>query len=157
MVTAIGRRRYRMSADDAEDVFQDSVLTYLLSRNRYPAGSNHFGVLVGVFHRKALASLRRSRRRVRSFERVARRLASARRAPEPPDAAMIRAERSAAIQAAVNALADDVRETLLCLAEGRHRRFELIERLGINRNTFDSRLHVARKRLRQHLARRGGV
>jgi RNA polymerase sigma factor (sigma-70 family) len=157
MVTAVARRRYGVHAVDAEDVFQDSVVTYLRIRNRYPADANHFGLFVGIFHRTTLTSLKRSRRRLGVLERLATRLAHAQRTPDPasaPDAAALSVERAAAIRAAVATLDRDAREALLPLAEGRHSRLDLIARLGINRNTFDSRLRVARNRLRRDLVAR---
>ena len=54
------------------------------------------------------------------------------------------------------AAAVDAREALLPLAEGRHSRLDLIARLGVNRNTYDSRLRVARNRLRRDLVSRNG-
>jgi len=159
MVTAVARRRYGVQVTDAEDAFQDSVLTYLRVRGRYPADANHFGLFVGIFHRTTLTSLKRSRQRRHILERLATRLAHAQRAFDPahaPDAAALRAERTTAIRAAVATLDRDAREALLPLAEGRHSRLDLIARLGVNRNTYDSRLRVARNRLRRDLVSRNG-
>ena len=160
MVTAVARRRYGIRAADAEDVFQDSVLTYLRIRGRYPADANHFGLFVGIFRRTVLTSLRRSRRRLGVLARLAERLEHAQRKFDPadaPDAAALSVERAAAIRAAVATLDRDARDALLPLADGQHSRFDLIARLGINRNTYDSRLRVARKRLRRNLVARGGL
>ena len=159
MVTAVARRRYGVQATDAEDAFQDAVVTYLRVRGRYPADANHFGLFVGIFHRTALTSLKRSRQRRHILERLATRLAHAQREFDPanaPDAAALRAERTTAIRAAVATLDRDAREALLPLAEGRHSRLDLIARLGVNRNTYDSRLRVARNRLRRDLVSRNG-
>jgi RNA polymerase sigma factor (sigma-70 family) len=159
MVCSVVRRRYGIRAEDAEDVFQDAVVTYLEVRERYPAGANHFGLLVGISHRKALKALAGSRKRARRLELLAARVALEQRGRDPihsPEWPVIRDERDAAIRKAIAALPHPARETLLSIAEGTERRLELIARLGVNRNTFDSRLHVARTALRRDLARRGG-
>jgi len=157
-VTRIARRRLGIRADDAEDLFQDSVVAYLEMRHSHRPDENHLALFVGVLHRMARASLATARRRARGLDRWATRFTHDRRgldARSSPDAGARRAERDAAIRGAIAAMSHDVREALIALADGRCRRLELIAQLGINRNTFDSRLHKARSRLRCELARRG--
>jgi DNA-directed RNA polymerase specialized sigma24 family protein len=55
------------------------------------------------------------------------------------------------IRGAIECLPEDSQEILLDLAEGRVTRLEMIDRMGINRNTFDSRLRSLRLKLRQQL------
>ncbi len=158
MTERLARKRYGIRAGDADDVFQESVLTYLVVRHRYPADANHVGLFFGVFHRTALTFLSSVRRRAAKLERLGAKLARERHELEEsssPVSATLRAERDAAIRESVAALPDDARDNLLALASGGVRRLELVARLGVNRNTFDSRLHAARGKLRRELARRG--
>ncbi len=53
----MARARYGLRPDDSEDVFHEAVATYLTIHARYPSGDNHFGLLVGIFHKKALEHL----------------------------------------------------------------------------------------------------
>jgi DNA-directed RNA polymerase specialized sigma24 family protein len=159
MVAGIARVRYGIAADDAQDVYQDSVVAYLLVKDRYARDANHFGLFVGIFHHKAMRFLSTERGRGRSLERFAAHLAcglSEFDAATSPDAAVRRVERDAAIRDSVASLPRDERALLLELGEGRSRRLDLIARLGINRNTFDSRLHEARASLRRSLRARSG-
>ncbi len=68
---------------------------------------------------------------------------------------VIRDEDAQLISAAISTLSDEGRELLLTLAEGRMTRLELIESLGINRNTFDTRLRSLRLKLKETLLRQG--
>jgi len=154
----VARRRYGIRAGDADDVFQESALTYLLVRPRYARDANHFGLFFGIFHRTALKFLSSARGRAAKLERLGARLAHERRAPDEsssPAASTLRAERDAAIRDSVAALSEGARGPLLDLASGCVRRLDLVARLGVNRNTFDSRLRTARRKLRRELARRG--
>src|SRR5262245_56396087 len=42
----MARTRYGIRAQDAHDIFHESVATYLQIHGRYPPGDNHFGLLV---------------------------------------------------------------------------------------------------------------
>jgi len=164
MTTAIARSRRGLTADDAEDVFQDAVVTYLRIQQRYPAHINRFGLLVGIFHRRMLEFASRSQRRRRGLERFVRRLASERDRRVPgrdadgaADSRIVREETARAIRASISSLPDGIRPILLALAEGRRRRLDLVRELGISRNTFDSRLHVAREALRRRAVAAGAM
>lgn len=164
MAAAIARSRRGIRTDDAEDLFHDAVVTYLQIQSRYPDEVNRFGLLVGIFHKKVLEFTATSQRRQRGLERFARRLASdrghslpGRDTAAPADGSIIREETSAAIRASIASLPEGIRSVLVALAEGRKRRLELVRELGISCNTFDSRLHVARERLRRRAVAAGAM
>lgn len=158
----IARTRYGIRAQDAQDIFHESVATYLTIHTRYPEDENHFGILVGIFHRKSLEFLGAVKRSGRVAERLAAKLRADRptvaRGEDPEGAAadaVIRAEDAKLIRDAINSLQPDSRAMLLALADGECSRLEMIESLGINRNTFDTRLRVLRLRLKRMLGANG--
>jgi RNA polymerase sigma factor (sigma-70 family) len=160
----MARARYGILPQDAEDIFHEAVVTYLAIHERYPAGDNHFGLLVGVYHKKSLEFLDGQDRRGRVAKRFVARLQADRpdvaRGEDPSGPAVervVREEDAALIRSAIATLSDDARELLLTLAEGRMTRLELIEALGINRNTFDTRLRGVRLRLKRTLEDSGVV
>jgi RNA polymerase sigma factor (sigma-70 family) len=160
----MARARYGILPQDAEDIFHEAVVTYLAIHERYPSGDNHFGLLVGVFHKKSLEFLDSQDRRGRVAKRFVARLQADRpevaRGEDPSGAAadrVVRAEDAALIRAAIATLSEEARELLLTLAEGRMTRLELIQVLGINRNTFDTRLRGVRLRLKQTLSESGVI
>lgn len=161
-VAFIARARYGIQIQDAEDIFHEAVATYLTIHSRYASGDNHFGLLVGIFQKKALEHLGARERDGRVKRRLVHKLQADRpvvaRGEDPKGAALdrvIRAEDAALIRAAIASLNDEGREVLLTIAEGRRSRLELIEELGVNRNTFDTRLRAARLKLRDRLQRQG--
>jgi RNA polymerase sigma factor (sigma-70 family) len=160
----MARARYGILPQDSEDIFHEAVVTYLAIHERYPPGDNHFGLLVGVFHKKSLEFLDGQDRRGRVVRRFVARLKADRpdmaRGEDPSGAAadrVVREEDAALIRSAISMLTPEARELLLTLAEGRMTRLELIEALGINRNTFDTRLRGVRLRLKRTLAESGVV
>ncbi len=161
-VCFLARARYGILPQDAEDIFSDSVVTYLKIHQRYPLNENHFGILVGVFHKKSLEFLDGRDRSVRVARRFIARLQAERpelaRGEDPSGAAVervLREEDATLIRAAIASLPVDTRELLLKLAEGGMTRLEMIEALGINRNTFDTRLRAVRLRLKEALENSG--
>lgn len=161
-VSFVARARYGIALEDAEDIFHEAVATYLTIHGRYPAGDNHFGLLVGVFHKKSLEHLGSRERDGRVTRRLVTRLQADRpsiaRGEDPKGAALervIRREDAHLIRAAISSLNDEGRDLLLTLAEGKRSRLELIEDMGLNRNTFDTRLRSARLKLRARLERKG--
>ncbi len=161
-VCFIARARYGIRPQDADDIFHESIQTYLGVFSRYPEGDNHFGLLVGIFHKKCLEHLSARERDGRAARRFVDRLRRDRpvvaRGEDPKGPVVdrvIRGEDAELIRAAIAALSDEARELLLALAEGRASRLELIEALGINRNTFDTRLRASRLRLKATLEQRG--
>jgi RNA polymerase sigma factor (sigma-70 family) len=163
-VCLLARARYGILAQDAEDLFHESVVTYLAVHQRYPPEDNHFGILVGIFHKKCLEFLDHQQRMGRVTQRFVARLVAERpdlaRGEDPEGAAVdrvVRGEDAEMIRAAIASLSAEAREMLLTLAEGRMTRLELVEVLGINRNTFDTRLRGVRLRLRRVLADNGVI
>jgi RNA polymerase sigma factor (sigma-70 family) len=158
----LARARYGILPQDAEDVFHDAVLTYIAVHERYPPGDNHFGLLVGIFHKKSLEFLDSQERRGRVARRFVAKLQADRpdvaRGEDPCGPAVdrvIREEDASLIRSAIASLSDEARELLLTLAEGRMSRLDLIRALGINRNTFDTRLRGVRLRLKGTLESAG--
>jgi RNA polymerase sigma factor (sigma-70 family) len=158
----IARARYGILPQDAEDIFHEAIVTYLAIHERYPPGDNHFGLLVGVYHKKSLEFLDSQDRRGRVARRFVAKLQADRpviaRGEDPGGGAVdrvVREEDAALIRSAIAALAPEARELLLTLADGRMTRLELIEALGVNRNTFDTRLRSVRLRLMQVLEQSG--
>ncbi len=163
-VCVMARARYGIRPQDAEDLFHDSVATYLQIHRRYPPDDNHFGLLVGIFQKKSLEFLGGRERDGRAARRLVARLAAERpvlaRGEDPSGAAadrVVRDEDAAIIRAAIASLSAEGRALLLTLAEGDMTRLQLIRASGVNRNTFDTRLRSLRQRLRRTLARAGVV
>jgi RNA polymerase sigma factor (sigma-70 family) len=161
-VSFIARSRYGILPQDAEDIFQEAIVTYLSIHERYPATDNHFGLLVGIFHKKSLEFLDRRERRGRITGRFVARLQADR--PEiargedpsgPTVEQVVRDEDAELIRSAIRSLSPEARDLVLTLAEGRMTRLELISSLGINRNTFDTRLRGVRLRLMKSLSEAG--
>jgi RNA polymerase sigma factor (sigma-70 family) len=158
----MARTRYGIQAQDAQDVFHEAVATYLKVHERYPPQDNHFGILVGIFQRKALEFLGSRQRTGRMSQRLAAKLRADRpqvaRGEDPAGTVadcVIRAEDAAMIRRAIEALSPDARDLLLALAEGRASRLDMIAELGLNRNTFDTRLRTLRLRLKKALSSAG--
>lgn len=163
-VCSVARSRYGILLQDAEDIFHEAVVTYLTIHDRYTGRDNHFGLLVGIFHKKCLEHLGHRERDGRVARRLVTKLKADRptvaRGEDPKGAAVdrvIRGEDAELIRDALDQLRPEARELLLTLAEGRRTRLELIDELGINRNTFDTRLRSMRLKLRKALVRAGVI
>lgn len=161
-VCFIARARYGILPQDAEDIFHEAVATYLSIHSRYGDGDNHYGLLVGIFHKKALEHLGARERAGKISRRFTARLRAERpvaaRGEDPKGTTadrLIRDEDARLIREAIDSMNDDAREMLLALAEGQLSRLEMIERLEVNPNTFDTRLRALRLKLRQKLMRSG--
>jgi DNA-directed RNA polymerase specialized sigma24 family protein len=157
-VCFLARARYGILPQDAEDIFHDAVATYLVIRNRYGSKDNHFGLLVGIFHKKALEFLDVRDRQGRIAKRFVNRLRAARpdvaRGEDPygtADERIIRSEEAGLIQEVVAELPEEWREVLLAIAEKRETRLSVIERMQMNRNTFDTRVRRWRLELKKKL------
>ncbi len=158
----IARARYGILPQDAEDIFHEAVATYLSVHTRYSPSDNHYGLLVGIFHKKALEHLGARDRDGRLARRFVTRMRSERpvaaRGEDPlgtTSEIVIREEDAKLIRDAIDSLHEDAREMLLALAEGKLTRLQMIEALGVNRNTFDTRLRALRLKLRRKLLRSG--
>jgi DNA-directed RNA polymerase specialized sigma24 family protein len=156
------RTRHGIAGADAEDIFQDSVLTYLHVHGKYSGVESHAALLFGIFHKKSLMFLTGVAKRSRQSGRLAERLLADRpavaRGEDPCGTTLdglVRKETCSLIRRVVESMAQDRRELLLALAERRASRRELMAAMGLNPNTFDSRLHAARLRLRSRLRTAG--
>ncbi len=161
-VCFIARARYGVLRQDAEDIFHEAIATYLVIPSPYPPKDNHFGILVGIFHKKVLEHLGGRDCDSRVTKRFVARLKADRphvaRGEDPRGAAVervIRNEDATLIRDAIGTLGDEAREMMLRLAEGSVTRLEMIEMMGVNRNTFDTRLRAIRQRLRRTLEKSG--
>jgi RNA polymerase sigma factor (sigma-70 family) len=158
----IARARYGILPQDAEDIFHEAVATYLTVHTRYDSNDNHYGLLVGIFHKKALEHLGARDRAGRMARRLVTRLRSERpivaRGEDPlgtTSEIVIREEDAQLIRDAIDSMQEEGRELLLALAEGRLTRLEMIEQLNVNPNTFDTRLRALRLKLKRKLLRSG--
>lgn len=158
-VTYMARRRYHLQSCEAQDLFQDAVETWLRVNRRYPPDDNHFGLLIGIFHRKALEHLDAKRRDQRLADRLIAKLflespLTLRGEDSQGDTVtqVIRSEDARFISEAIGALDPAVRSMLLALADGSVTRREIIAQLRLNPNTFDTRLRALRLELRNGLA-----
>ncbi len=156
--------RYRVPALEAEDVLQNTFAAYLEVRDRYVVLGEHRAILVGIFRKKCLEHIERS---VREKQRLRRYCASADAARENPwirpDSAngsatvldeIVREETRGRILEAIADLRPSSRQLANLIGRDGLGRKDLIERLELNKNTFDSRLHACRAQLRGLLRRR---
>jgi DNA-directed RNA polymerase specialized sigma24 family protein len=158
----LAQRRFGIRGSDAEDVFEEGVVTYLVVHGRYAADQNHYGLFLGILRNKCLERHDRSRRGERSLRRLGsallRERSRATRGEDPHGDALeglVHAEEAARIRAAIAAIPEQTRTWLLAMAEGRATRTQTIRALHLNRNTFDTRLRALRKRVRRELAAAG--
>lgn len=142
-VFAVCRRALQEAA--AEDAFQ--AVFVALAREAGRVGRR--GTVAGWLYRVAVRTARRLAARPPAFEP----LPADAPAPNAPDAA--HRELLAALEDEVGALPDRLRAAVvLCALEGRTSA-EAAAVLGCPVGTVDSRLHAARRKLRERLARRG--
>jgi RNA polymerase sigma factor (sigma-70 family) len=161
----LARSRYGISADAAEDVVQNALTSYLEVRHRYDASSNSQAILFGIFFKKCLEHIDRTCREKRRLHRYCATPDAARQNPWiRPDAPaetpgvlsqLIRNEEGCRIQAAIERLRPASRSLVQMIVTRGLGRQALIQDLGINRNTLDSRLHACRRELRGLLAHDG--
>ncbi len=158
-------RWYGMANDVAEDIAQDALLTFIQVRDRYPDPAEHRAILVGIFRNKCREYIAKDVRAVRGLKA----LRSATEAGDPKVASkptlasrddgilhdLVHRENGGIILEALSSLRPKAREMFRLILEEGCSRAELVERMGLNRNTLDSRLHAYRAELRDILARRG--
>jgi DNA-directed RNA polymerase specialized sigma24 family protein len=155
---ARARRHHGIRSDDADDVFQDAVTTYLIVNGKYPDDANHFGLLFGIFRRRSQMFLRADRTRRRANDRLVERLLGRRpdvaRGEDPRGTTLdrlVRDESASLIRRAIAAIEADRRDLLLAFAERRASRLDLAAAGAVNPDTLDSRLRSARRRLMRSL------
>lgn len=157
--------RYRIPASAAEDVVQSTFAAYFEVRDRYADVADHGALLIGIFRNKCLEHIDRSVREARRLRRYAETSDAARENPwirprgpaESPSVVeqLVRDEDRRAIVEALGKLRPHSRELVALTVDEELARPDLIRRLGLNKNTLDSRLHVCRRELRSLLARTG--
>lgn len=144
------------SPDDAQDVLQDAFVRGYQKLDQYRGGSSFYTWIYRIALNLAMSRLRKRRlRRLLRLPTSRHDLASF----DPPDASpasapsysLERAEREAAVEAALGSLDPDHRAVVI-LKDFEGRRYEEIgELLGIPVGTVRSRLHRARCQLRKRL------
>jgi RNA polymerase sigma factor (sigma-70 family) len=153
--------RYRIRSERAEDIVQTAFATFLAVRHRYEKVADHPAILVGIFRKKCLEHIDRSVREQRKLDKYCRSADAARENPwiRPGGAGQARSvvdelidrEERGQITDAIEHLRPSSREMVSMIVEEDMGRSEMIEHLGLNKNTVDSRLHVTRRELRQAL------
>jgi len=156
--------RYRIRVQRAEDVVQTTFATFLTVRHRYEKVADHPAILIGIFRKKCLEHIDRSVREQRKLDRYCHAADAVRenpwiRAVRPGQARsvideLIDREEGSRITDAIERLRPSSRELVSKIVDDGMGRRELIEELGLNKNTVDSRLHVTRRELRQALKSR---
>jgi len=163
-LTQLAWKRYSIRADAAEDVIQNAVAAYLEVRGRYEKDTNSTAILYGIFFRKCLEYISASVREDRRMRRYCVTPDAARENawihPDRPGQApsvlseLIDREDASTISGAFEKLRPNSRRLAWLITQRGMKRQELIEHLGVNPNTLDSRLLACRKELRSLLGRR---
>lgn len=149
MVHAVARRRLGPGAD-ADDAFQAAFLVFARDAARIRIGAALPGWLHRVAHLVAQAAATRAARRA-----TAPLPAEDLPMTDPPDRGTLERERAAIVDEELANLPEKFRTVLvLCLVEGKTN-LEVAAALNVPVGTVDSRLHAAKGKLREKLARRG--
>jgi len=153
--------RYRVTRDEAEDIVQTAFTAYLQVRARYAHVADHGAILGGIFRNKCLTHLSSVGREQRRLERYCTTPDAARENPwidpsRPAQAPsvvdeLVKRETRREIRTAFAHLRPSSRRLLTLLVVRGLGRRNLIDRMGLNKNTFDSRLHACRAELRRLL------
>jgi RNA polymerase sigma factor (sigma-70 family) len=158
-------RKYGISSEDAEDVVQNAVTTYCEVRARYAGEKNQYAILVGIFYKKCLEFIYRSKREQRQFRSYCSATNSRPGILRPSSGDVTRnigvlsnlvsQEEGRMILAALAEVRPQARALFRPMIEEELERREMIRQLGVNKNTFDTRLRAARKELRELLRCKG--
>lgn len=161
----IARERYRIRRQEATDLVQATIETFLEVRSRYPRTEEHPRIVVGIFRNKCREHIERAVRSSRRIEELRREveagtadlpaIRAARRAEGGLVEDLIRREQAERILYALAALRPEAREMFRLITQENLSRKQLIERLGLNPATLDSRLHTYRRELKRLLDDRG--
>ena len=145
----------------ARDVVQDAFLKAYGSLDRFEGRSSFYTWLYRIVMNLCLDRKRRDRssRRVDWSEEVLREAAADPESPSAPepDVALERAELRAQLARAIAKLPEDARRTLELREIDGQSYQEIAECLGVPKGTVMSRLHYARRRVRQALVAAGAV
>jgi RNA polymerase sigma-70 factor (ECF subfamily) len=163
-------RAYRLAVrilvdpDQARDAVQDAFLKAYSSLDRFEGRSGFYTWLYRLIFNLCIDMKRRDRsgRHVEWDDEVARELApgnpgSAEPAGFEPARELLRGELREALAKAIDALPDDARRTLLLREVDGLSYAEIAESLSIPKGTVMSRLHHARRRVRELLVEAGAV
>ncbi len=153
----LARRKYRIAKDVAADLVQASLLTFLEVKGRYPRSEEHPRIVVGIFRNKCREHIERSVRATRGLNSL-KASAESTRAEIPAvrgESTMrggvlgeiVEREDGRRILEALASLRPQAREMFRLIAEEGVTRKDLMDRLKLNKNTLDSRLHTYRKEL----------
>jgi RNA polymerase sigma factor (sigma-70 family) len=161
----IARERYRIRRQEATDLVQATIETFLEVRSRYPRTEEHPRIVVGIFRNKCREHIERAVRSSRRIEELRREveagtadlpaIRAARRAEGGLVEDLIRREQAERILHALAALRPEAREMFRLITQENLSRKQLIERLGLNPATLDSRLILPNELKR--LQRRGPI
>jgi RNA polymerase sigma-70 factor (ECF subfamily) len=147
--------------EQARDVVQDAFLKAYGSLDRFEGRSSFYTWLYRIVMNLCLDRKRRERssRRVDWSEEVEREIPadSESSATPDPDVALERSELRAQLSRAIALLPDDARRTLELREIDGLSYQEIAESLGVPKGTVMSRLHYARRRVRQALVAVGAV
>jgi RNA polymerase sigma factor (sigma-70 family) len=157
-LVALARSRYRVTRDEADEIVQTAFAAYLQVRARYAHVADHGAILGGIFRNKCLTHLGRVGREKQRLARYSLTSDAARenqwiRPSRPAEAPsvleeIVRCETRREIRDAIARLRPSSRRLISLLVLGDLGRKRLIDVLGVNKNTFDSRLHACRAELR---------
>jgi len=158
----VARSRYHLRRDQAEDIAQTTFAAYLQVRHRYSHVEDHRAILAGIFRNKCLTYIDGSAREARRLKRYFSTPDAARENPwirpgSPAQAPsvleeIVRRETRSDIRGAIARLRPTSRQIAAMVVFDGMGRGEMIERLGLNKNTLDSRLHACRTELKRLLA-----
>ena len=147
--------------EQARDVVQDAFLKAYASLDRFEGRSSFYTWLHRIVMNLCLDRLRRERgaRRVEWSEELERELPADPEAPsqQDPAVALERSELRAQLARAIAQLPEDARRTLELREIDGLSYQEIAESLGVPKGTVMSRLHYARRRVRQALAAAGAL
>lgn len=163
-LVTIARYKYGLQNTDAQDAFQEAILTWMEVAERYSSEKEPLKVFLGVFHKKCLELIDRQSRERKKLKKPSRlpeapsgrRVGSALCGNEPSTlSSIVQKEDGQRILEALARLPPEAREVFRLLAEEEVPRQDLIELLNLNANTVDSRLRKFRNELRNVLKKLG--
>ena len=139
------------SAADAEEIVAETLLIAWRRRDELPLGAGSIPWLYGVA-RRVIANQRRGQQRRGRLERM---LAPLMRSSQDPELTVQLADATRAVVAASRRLPDADREVLRLAAWEGLSHAQIAISLGCSENAAALRLHRARQRLREELAKEG--
>ncbi|MEN8150982.1 MAG: hypothetical protein ABFS86_14265 [Planctomycetota bacterium] len=158
-------RKYRISAENAEDIVQTAVTTYYEVKSRYEGEENQYAILVGIFYKKCLEHIDASQRENRKIKKFRAKPEVQKENPflQPERdreqksvlGDLIGREDGSLILSALAGLKPESQELFRLMLEEDYDRKDMIRHFGVNKNTYDTRLRAARLELRASLEQKG--